>query len=172
MAESQSLPCRRIGNMISFTVNATGSAELIEKLKQAEKGVSVFKEEFEEAGKFLTNFETQYVFETEGQVFGEPWQPISEKYAQQKRKKYPNRGTLERTGDMRRNFVFTILNTNEALFHNKYDDDYLKYHNSNLPRKTKLPRRVLYKLDDERKRSIVEIFAKGVKVKLNKSFYG
>jgi phage gpG-like protein len=156
---------------VGFTVTLQGDKELLDGLKNFAEGIIDLQEEFESTGKYLLDFETQQVFESEGQVFGEPWQPLSEEYSNWKHKHFPNRPILEATGNMRRGFYFTMLNSRQALFHNVYDEQYLKYHQTGAP-KHNLPKRVLYKLDDDRKQAIMKIFTDGVKRRLAQTFHG
>lgn len=62
---------------------------------------------------------------------------------------------LEHTGALRNSFDSTITKMSTVLF-NKMP--YFKYHQSPLPRKTQLPRRVMMKIDSQRKTFIVKQF--------------
>ena len=97
---------------------------------------------FRNVGKYLKRFFQDEVFQTEGRVIGEPW--VSGPYYNK----------LQRTGIMRNSFIYQsakdyVLVTNTA--------PYFKYHQSRLPRK-KLPRRIMMKLDERRKQSIIKLF--------------
>jgi len=154
---------------LGFTVHVSGDKELLAGLTKMSDGVLDLEQEFENTGKYLMDFETQQVFESEGQAFGESWQPLSEPYKFLKRFKFPNRPILEASGNMRRGFLFTILNSRQALFHNVYDEQYLKYHQTGAPRNN-LPKRVIYKLDKDRKEGIMNIFVEGLRKKLKQAF--
>jgi phage gpG-like protein len=98
----------------------------------------------EKIGKYLKTFFSNDVFQSEGAVFGEKW--VGGKYYHK----------LQRTGLMRNNFYFKN-NKNQVEIGNT--TDYFKYHQSNKPRKSKLPRRIMMKLDEERKKTITRFFA-------------
>lgn len=152
---------------IGFQVEVTGSEELQNALKKIGNGIIDLSDEFENTGKYLIDFTTQQVFETEGQIFASPWAQLSKPYTYTKRRKYPNRGILEATGNMRRGFMFTILNSRAALFHNIYDESYLQYHQEGTQN---MPKRVIYKLDNERKEAIRDIFTTGIHKKIKIAF--
>ena len=71
---------------------------------------------------------------------------------------------LEKTGAMRRNFKQSLGPDYIEIFN---PTAYFKYHQSNKPRK-KIPRRVMMKIDDERKRFIQREFQKHINDALRK----
>jgi len=79
--------------------------------------------------------------------------------------RYPGRGILEATGRMRDSFQYESSNMWTRVFNTV---NYFKYHQSRMPR-TRLPRRVMMKLDNQRKQSIVQIFHKGLDNFIRKS---
>lgn len=85
-------------------------------------------------------------FSSRGVLFGEKWAPRKDK------KTHP---LLEKTGAMRGAFDKRIGPGFVEIFN---PTDYFKYHQSNKPRKTRLPRRVMLKIDDIRKVFIVKEF--------------
>lgn len=95
------------------------------------------------------------VFDTEGSAIQENWSPLKKAYALQKAKKYPGRGLLEATGEMRNGFM-TLWRPDMAQVWNKVE--YFKYHQSNKARNSNLPRRVMMKLGNEQRMQVVKIF--------------
>lgn len=114
------------------------------------------------AGELRRDFSGD-VFESEGEAIGERWTPLSRAYAERKAVKYPGKGILEATGKMRRAFQSQYDATSARVWNNIA---YFKYHQSNkLPRR-KLPRRVMMKLDNDRKEFIQRTFLEAVRGKI------
>ncbi len=149
----------------AFDIVISGSQELLDGLKKLGDGVINLEKQWEQTGEYLQDFEEK-VFQSEGQIFNQKWQSLKETTFDQKQKKYPGVGILTRTGALRGGFIFTVMGTS-ALFHNTYDDQYLQYHQKGT---SKMPRRVIYKLDDERKSGIRDIFVNGIKEQLKEAF--
>ena len=94
------------------------------------------------------------VFDTEGEAIDESWSPLSKAYALQKAKKYPDTGILEATGVMRNSFVGQFDATSMQIWNSAM---YFKYHQSSEPR-SKMPRRIMMKLTENLKQTVVKIF--------------
>lgn len=104
-----------------------------------------FTKEFEASGKKLVKFYSGEVFNTEGAVIGEKWVGG------------PRYHKLQITGKMRNSFQHTA---SPSMLIVENTDPKFGYHQSNKPR-TKLPRRVMLKLDNLRKTWIVKEIQKG-----------
>ncbi|MFA6048277.1 MAG: hypothetical protein WC737_05730 [Parcubacteria group bacterium] len=129
---------------ISFEIE--GEVQLARRIRNITSTIKNFKGVFKNIGTYLVYFFKNDVFNTEGSVFGENWASG----------KYYNK--LQRSGRMRNSFIHKegkdyVLVTNTA--------PYFKYHQSRLPRR-KLPRRVMMKLDETRKQTIVKEFQKAI----------
>lgn len=85
-------------------------------------------------------------FNSEGGTLGMPWKPRLEPYG------WP---ILQRTGLMRRSFGAAFGTDFVTLFNSA---PYFKYHQSSAPRTTRLPRRVMMRIDDQRRTSIIKYF--------------
>jgi phage gpG-like protein len=133
-----------VSDMLSFTVEFTGLQEVLAQLDATKDVLTDLQPEMAEIGAYLVDFFTNDVFETEGDVIGESWADLSEKYNRQKIKQYPGRGTLERTGTLRHGFqaipeamACVLLNpTPYGIFHELGT--------------SKMPARVFMKFDEER----------------------
>lgn len=110
---------------------------------------------FREAAQTLKSIFENDVFESQGAIIDEHWSPLKKGYAIQKAKKYPGKGILEATGNMRSGFM-TLWRPDMAAVWNKVE--YFKYHQSNQPRSSNLPRRVMMKLADSQREQVVKIF--------------
>ncbi|PIP38188.1 MAG: hypothetical protein COX19_14105 [Desulfobacterales bacterium CG23_combo_of_CG06-09_8_20_14_all_51_8] len=142
-----------------------GEKSLSRNLTTLDWNLKNWRSEFTETGKYLQNFFAGQVFSTRGGVIGESWKPLSPAYAARKAMRYPGRGILEATGRMRGSFQYESSNMWTRVFNTV---NYFKYHQSRMPR-TRLPRRVMMKLDNQRKQSIVQIFHKGLDNFIRKS---
>lgn len=130
---------------VELSVTLEGEQQLSRKLLIIADGLNDFSEplrsiEGELAKSFQENFDARGgLFQTGG------WAPRKDKNP------WP---ILERTGAMRQNFKSEMQPT-FVRFYNP--TSYFKYHQSNQPR-TKLPRRVMMKIDQQRKTFVVKAF--------------
>jgi phage gpG-like protein len=147
--------------MISFSVQVTGDQQALRRLRKAGVDVRDFTKELRQAGDELLDVYGNQVFETEGQIVGERWAPLNPRYQARKQNTYRGRGTLERTGRLRRSF--RAQSGKDTLFLDN-PTPYLKYHQFGTSR---LPARVIYKLADRQTRKIVDILSDGLKERLN-----
>ena len=150
------------GFNLSFDIE--GDKQISRRLLIASKGFKDFRKPFDKTGKYLRDFIKEDVFETRGSVIGETWKPLSKKYAIWKSQHYPGKGILEATGNMKSGFKYKA-NRQSVVVGNIVD--YFKFHQSNKPR-TKMPRRIVMKLDEKRKQEIVKFFHKDIRIKLRK----
>lgn len=99
------------------------------------------KRPFERVGRNLVEFYSSAVFDSQGSVIGEKW------------KGGPQYHGLVRSGTMRKNFKHRATAQSLEVYN---PTEYFKYHQSNKSRKSNLPRRVMIKLDEPRRRMIVK----------------
>lgn len=133
--------------MITLNVTLEGEKQLSRRLLTIPSDISSFKIPlFRIGGELRGTFDKN--FSARGALFGR-WQP---------RKDNLPHPLLEKTGSMRRNFKQSLGPDYIEIFN---PTPYFKYHQSNKPRK-KIPRRVMMKIDDERKRFIQREFQKHV----------
>lgn len=142
---------------LSFAIE--GEKQLSRRLRGISVDIQDWKSEMSKTGKYLVGTFSGPVFDTKGREIGEPWPP--------RKKSYPW-PILEKSGKMRKSFDHTAKTTSVEIFNKT---DYFKYHQSNKPRK-KLPRRVMMKLDNERREGIVKIFQKSLVGIIKKQRYG
>lgn len=129
--------------MLNIYFDIEGVVELNRRITKFADKIKDWSPATKTIGEYLKGFFSTEVFESEGAIFGEKW--VGGKYYHQ----------LQRTGLMRNSFYFK--NDKEQVeIGNK--TDYFKYHQSNQPRKSKLPRRIMMKLDEARKQKIVKFF--------------
>lgn len=120
-----------------------GEQQLSRRLMVMSDGLNDFSEPLQaSATELMHSFDTN--FASEGQLFG-GWEARKQDYP------WP---ILQRTGFMKGNFQSDV-GRDEAVLTNP--TDYFPYHQSNAPR-TKLPRRVMMKIDQERKVFIQKAF--------------
>ena len=119
-----------------------GVVELNRRLNGLANDIEDWTPATEKAGKYLTSFFSNEVFESEGAIISEKW-PDGPYYHK-----------LQRSGFMRNSFYFKNDKSQVEIGNRA---DYFKYHQSNKPRK-KLPRRVMMKLDIARKRKVIKFF--------------
>lgn len=140
---------------LQLTWEIEGATELSRRLNFIGAGLSDWTPAFKRTANYLRSFAMSEVFETEGAVYGNKWAPLNPAYEAFKAQKYPGKGILERTGKMRRGFV-RDYGPDFAMVGNTVP--YFRYHQSRKDRTSNLPRRVMLKLDSERKEMIVKIF--------------
>lgn len=140
------------GFQLSF--NIEGEQQLSKVLLLAADKIRDWAPAFQETAQTMQDIFSNQVFATQGAIIDEHWSPLSRGYALVKTKKYPGKGLLEATGEMKNGFL-TMWRPDMAEIWNKAT--YFKYHQSNQPR-SKMPRRVMIKLAAAQKDQIVKIF--------------
>lgn len=148
--------------MLNINITITGDRKTITQLKQMSDSFKNWKPELQQIGDYLKEFYANEVFETEGAIIGSRWSPLSPNYEFQKRKKYPGRGILEATGDLRKGYkVKARKNTMELTNPTPYG----VFHQQGRG----VPKRVLLRLDESRKDDVVKIFKQGLVKKVRKA---
>ena len=121
-----------------LSFNIEGEQELSRKLNGlANKNL---KRPFERVGRKLVEFYSGSVFDSEGGVIGAKW------------KTGPQYHGLVRSGTMRKSFKHRATAQSLEVYNTA---EYFKYHQSNKPR-SKIPRRIMIKLDEPRRQMIVK----------------
>jgi len=141
------------GKYLSWEIE--GQKQLSRRLQIMAEKVKNWTPAFKEAAMTLKDTFQNDVFASQGGVIDESWSPLKKAYALQKAKKYPGKGILEATGDMRNGFM-TLWRPDMAKVWNQVE--YFKYHQSNKPRMSNLPRRVMMKLGNRQRVEVVKIF--------------
>lgn len=95
------------------------------------------------------------VFASRGEVIGESWQRLNDKYAAQKARKWPGRPLLIRTGLMQRSFSYSTTPMSVTVTNTA---PYFKYHQSTAARK-KLPRRAMIGISTTMQSDVTNIIA-------------
>lgn len=141
------------GFQLTWTIE--GQTQLSRNLLILAERVRDWTPAFQQTALTLQGIFSNDVFATEGAVIDEHWSPLKKAYAERKARKYPGKGILEATGTMRNGFL-TLWRPDMAKVWN--EADYFKYHQSNKPRASGLPRRVMMKLANAQRDMIVKIF--------------
>ena len=134
------------------------SIEGVKQLSRRFRGMEIkgknWKSTFKRIGRDLTSLFGGSVFTTRGAVIGERWKA---------RKDGSTSGLLQKSGRMKRGFKFKAKGDSLEIYNIM---DYFPYHQSNRPRSSGLPRRVMMKLDEKRKSNIMREFQKASLKKL------
>lgn len=128
---------------LSFEIE--GEKQLSRRLRIISTGVKNWRPQMGKVGRYLVDVFSGTVFDTKGRAIGEPWVKRKQTYP------WP---ILERSGRMRGSFRHKASSVQVAIYNTA---DYFKFHQSKKPR-AKLPRRIMMKLDSQRKTAIVRIF--------------
>ena len=127
---------------LAVTFEVEGTNEVAAMFGKSIQRSGDFRKPLEKSSKLMLKTFDQN-FGRQGQTLGEPWK---------KRKKNYPWPMLEKTGAMRKSFNYD-LDADQSTLSN--EAPYFKYHQSNKPRK-KLPRRIMMKIDEYRRRLIVK----------------
>ena len=123
-----------------------GEKQLVRRFRGIEMAGKDWKPTMKTIGRDLTECFSGPVFETRGREIGESWEKRAKGYS------WP---ILEKTGAMRKGFKYDAGKDKVEVYNIK---DYFKFHQSNKPRSTRLPRRVMMKIDNKRKEKIMKRF--------------
>ena len=151
--------------MLNIEVRITGDKRVLAQLKNIEGMFSDWKPELQNVADYLLNLYTNPVFETEGGIFGARWQALSPAYQARKSTLYPGRGILEATGNLRKSYQARVFSTMLSVLNdarNKQGEPYGSYHQEGKG----VPKRLLINVDDKTKKEVIDIFKKGVLIKL------
>ena len=130
---------------VTLTFEVEGVEEVATMFRVADNKASNMSEPLQKSsGMMLKAFDMN--FDSHGRTFGEPWKA---------RQKNPGWPLLEHTGIMKHSFDSSLGSNFVVLFNRA---PWFKFHQSNKPRSTKLPRRVMMKVDEIRRRQIVKYF--------------
>jgi phage gpG-like protein len=141
-----------------------GDTQLSRRLIGLEGALSDYRRPFGDAANYLKTTFSRDVFDTQGGAIGERWTRLSPyTVAQKARKGYPSTPLIG-TGSMRNSFQ-TIVSSDQAVVYNTAA--YFKFHQSKAPRKN-LPRRVMMKLADRQKETIVRFFQEHIQASLHR----
>lgn len=132
-----------------------GELQLARVFEAMASNIQDWSPAFEQSANQLVDMFSNDVFETEGQAIDEAWSPLSRAYAYKKAKQFgSDTGILQATGTMRSSFTSFFDPTSMTVWNTT---EYFKYHQSKLPRE-KMPRRVMMKLTNDMKASVVRNF--------------
>ena len=141
--------------MFELSANLEGEKQLDRRMKMIKTSLKSLFPVMKKTGAYLRDFIKGDVFETRGGAIGERWKP---------RKSGGSWPLLQKTGKMRRSFKYTPKPLQVRIFNTT---DYFKFHQSRMPRR-RLPRRVMMKIDKERRNHILQLFHKEINKLLKK----
>jgi phage gpG-like protein len=147
---------------LSWTIE--GEQQLSRVLLGMESSMQDYSYPFRQSADFLKDTFAVDVFNTEGGAIGERWAPLSPATIAAKARAYQQTAPLIGTGNMRASFA-TEVSKDQAMVYNTAS--YFKYHQSNQPR-SKLPRRVMMKLTNALKESVVRFFQEHIRVSMQR----
>lgn len=136
---------------VTVTVEVVGGDKLVATMGDVAAGVKDLGTSMAAIGLYLRNFYSGEVFASRGGVIGEPWQPLNDRYAAYKARKWPGRIPLIRTGLMNNSFT-SQTGTDFARISNTAE--YFKYQQQGTSR---IPARVMLKLDETRQQEVIRI---------------
>lgn len=168
---------------LAIRVEVTGDQATIQGLDQLGSELVKMDVAMESIGESLTDYFAGQAFASQGGVYGEVWQALSETYQiykatghttlDQKRWRdttntntYPGRGPLVKTGDMQQGFDYEADSDSVTIFN---DVEYFVYHQSDEPRDSNLPRRVMMAINDDVREIIMQIINAEVERKIKEA---
>lgn len=151
---------------MKVTISVRGIDETLAKLERVKRVLKDVQPEMKEAGNWLLTLFSSEVFDTNGQILGENWAPLSDRYLAVKAKIYPGRGTLERTGNMRNSWRLDLGNAKARIYIPDSQIPYAKYHQNGGG---KLPRRTLAKVTPAIADKVISIFRDSLEERVRKA---
>ncbi|WP_298585130.1 hypothetical protein [uncultured Kocuria sp.] len=137
--------------MAVVSIEVRGGTELAQKLRKFGVALLDLSQGMEEAGDYLTDFFSGEVFASRGQVFGEPWAPLSSSYAAYKARRWPGRPPLVKSGELMGSFKSTNTRLTARVNNTAPHFPWIQEGTS------RMPARVVMKVDDTRERQVVEL---------------
>jgi hypothetical protein len=169
--------------MITVSINAPNLPEVRQKLRKLGQRAFMFNEAMDKIGDEVIAYLGGEVFASQGGVYGEPWAPLSEKYAIYKAtghtttdrskwrktiaKAYPGAGIEIRTGEMKKGFYYESNSKSVMISNEKAEgeDPYLIYQQEGAPERG-LPARPIIKVNDAIRIIIQDIISQDIKDKI------
>jgi len=146
--------------MLNVRVEVRGDKRILAQLKSVMSAFKDWKPELQAVGDYLVSFYRDPVFETEGGIFAARWAALSQPYQAHKTTNWPGRGILEASGTLRKSYETRVFSQLLQLIN---PTEYAVLHQWGTSR---MPARVLIKVDDARRAQIIDIFKKGALIKL------
>lgn len=141
--------------MVTMHVRVEGVKATQDMLNRVRKVMTDMKSGFDSTADYLLKVYTVDVFESEGAVYGRRWTPLNPHYAAWKSTRYPGRGILERSGEMRHGFK--AVSTRDYLLI-KNGVPWLQKHQKGEG----VPQRVIVDLTNQMKSRVEEILTNDI----------
>jgi len=135
--------------MFRLNVKIQGIKKLDRKFSNISRGLDNFREPLMKSNALMRSAIDRN-FITSGRELGKPWQSLS---PQTLKRKKGNKILID-TGKMRKSFASTITPMSATIVNNT---QYFKFHQSDKAR-SRLPRRIMMRIDKKRENEIVRIF--------------
>lgn len=148
---------------MQVTIQIVGDKQVEAALTKLGSDLLMLKEAMTQIGAEAARYYGDEGMRSQGQVFDQDWQRLSDKYSVWKAKHYPGRGILERTGKLAGSFYFEA-DDNSVRVGNSVD--YFKYHQSTEQR-TKIPRRAPMGINDTLKQMIKTVIEADIRRKID-----
>lgn len=146
-------------------IKVKGFDKVNTNFEEVKKVLSNIDPELNKVGKWILGFLRDDVFETEGQIISAPWKPLKASTLIQKvRQGYEGRGTLERTGKMRKSWRMRLFG-NKMIFENP--TEYAVYHQEGGKN---LPKRPLVKVNNYFASQIERKLTSAITAKVKRAF--
>lgn len=151
---------------LAIRVIVSGDKEMIDNLQKLGQSFVASKEAMEDIGTELASYFAGQVFVSRGGIIEEPWAELDSAYEIVKAKRYPGRSPLVRSGEMQGAFNYEADDMGVTIFNTS---DHFSYHQSDEPRTSNLPRRVMMKANDDVKKIVAQIIDEDVVNKIKKA---
>lgn len=110
--------------MLTMSLKLEGLPETKAMLGRVKRVLNDMRPALTSAGEYLLQVFSVEAFESEGSIYGRPWPRLQPAYSLLKSQRYPGRGILERTGELRKGFRLSVGATHaliaNAVPHGKY----------------------------------------------------
>jgi hypothetical protein len=148
---------------MSLSVKITLQGEKVDHaLDMLGQKLVMFEEAFDDIGENLTSYFSGQVYASQGQILGEEWPELSEKYEAWKSVNYPGRPPLIRTGEMQSSYNHESTDTSLTIYN---ESDHFAYHQSTEPRNV-IPRRATMAVNEDVRSIIAYIFDQDIRRKI------
>jgi hypothetical protein len=170
--------------MINVSISSPNIAEVQQRVQKLGERLLMFDMAMESIGDEVVSYLAGQGFASQGGVFGQPWEPLTDKYALYKAtghtivdrnrwrknviaERYPGAGPEIRTGAMQSGYYFNSNSTSVTISNEKAegDDPYFIFQQEGTDRG--LPARTLIAVNDDIRAIITDIIAQDIKDKIN-----
>ena len=144
-----------------MNITVVGAPELSARLSRVAANIGKMLPEFQLVGEELKHFYETVPFLSQGTIYGAGWEPLNPKYKAWKENHWRGKGILVESGKMMDSFAYKANEVSVVIYN---ESKLFEYHQMGT---TKMPQRIMMKLDTDRKTLVIDTISKSLRERIN-----